>query len=71
MGVGGVVARARTALVRRWARGNATTRAALVAAKAVSMSGVQGRALGLPESAAVSGRSVPATPGRKWQYKFS
>ncbi len=39
--------------------------AALAAAKAVSMSGVQGGVLGLPESAAVSGRSVPATPGRK------
>ncbi len=25
----------------------------------------QGRVLGLPESAAVSGRSVPAAPGRK------
>ncbi len=29
------------------------------------MSGVQGRVLGLPDSAAVSGRSVPAAPGRK------
>ncbi len=34
-------------------------------AKAVSMSGFQERTLGLPESAAVSGRSVPAIPGRK------
>ena len=33
--------------------------------RAVSISGVQGRILGLPESAAVSGRSVPAAPGRK------
>ena len=31
----------------------------------VSISGVQGKVLGLPESAAVSGRSVPAAPGRK------
>jgi hypothetical protein len=65
MGVGGSVARARTTLGRGWARGTAAMRAALAAAKAVSMSGVQGRTLGLPESAAVSRQSVPATPGRK------
>jgi hypothetical protein len=35
-------------------------------AKAATISGVQGRLLGLPESAAVSGHSVPAIPGRKW-----
>ncbi len=51
-----LVAKARTALGRGCARGTAATRAALAAANAVSMSGVQGRALGLPESAAVSGR---------------
>ncbi len=58
------VARARTAPGRGWARGTAAMRAALAAVKAVSMAGVQG-ALGLPESAVVSGRSVLVTPGRK------
>ena len=55
------VARARTALGRGYVRGTVATRAALAAARAVSMLGVQGRALGLPESAAVSGRRVLVT----------
>ena len=54
------VARARTAPRRGWARGTAATRAALAAVIGVSMSGCKGRVLGLPKSAAVSGRSVPA-----------
>jgi hypothetical protein len=40
-------------------------RAALAAAKVVSMSSFQGKALGLPERVAVSGRSVPAIRGGK------
>ncbi len=49
------------------ARGTAATRAALAVAKAVSVSGCQGRALGLPESVVVGRRSVPAMPGRnRW-----
>ncbi len=44
------VARARTARRRGWARGTVATKAALTAAKAVSMSGFQGRALGLPRN---------------------
>jgi hypothetical protein len=39
--------------------------AALAAGKAVSMSGFQGRTLGLPENAAVSRQIVPGIPGRK------
>jgi hypothetical protein len=65
MGVGGVGSLGMDSSGVGWARGTAATRATLAASNAVSMSGVQGRALGLPESAAVIGRSVPAMPGRK------
>ena len=63
MGVRGIGSQGEDSSGEGW--GTAATRAALAAAKAVSMSGVQGRVLGLPESAAVSGRSAPVTPGRK------
>ena len=65
MGVGGVGGQSEYRPGQGVRQGTAATRASLAAAKAVSISGVQGRAFGLPESAAVSGRSVPAAPGRK------
>ncbi len=48
--------------VRQWSGGD---EGVLGGGESGSISGVQGRVLGLPESAAVSGRSVPAAPGRK------
>ncbi len=67
MGVGGVGGQSEYRPGQGVRQGNGGDEGFLGAAKAVSISGVQGRILGLPESAAVSGRSVPAAPGRKRQ----
>jgi hypothetical protein len=65
MGVGGVSRQGEDCSGEGVSKGTAATRATLATEKVVSMSGVHGRVLGLPESAAVSRRSVPATSGRK------
>ena len=65
MGVGGVGGQSEYCPGQGVRQGSGGGRASLAAAKAVSISGDQGRALGLPASAAVSGRSVPVAPGRK------
>jgi hypothetical protein len=65
MGVGGVICQGEDRSGEGVSQGDCGDEGALAAAKAVSMSSVHGRVLGLPESAAVSGGSVPATPGRK------
>ncbi len=64
MGVGGVSSQGQNSPREGGDRGTAAMRDALVAGKAVCMSGFQGRALGLLASAGVSGRSVAAMPGR-------
>ncbi len=61
MGVGGVGSRGEDSSGEGVGQGNCGDESRLGGGEG----GVQGRALGLPASAAVSGRSVPATPGRK------
>ncbi len=65
VGVGGVGGQGEYCSGQGVRQGNGGDEGFFGGGEAVSMSGVQGRVLGLPESAAVSRRSVLATPGRK------